>query len=271
MRLAVVVSKQASLKRPHETRAESAGRQTAQGCTEAYKGAIGRERMPASMSPDENRRYAPATLRNRDPILEVLRPVLPPSGLVLEIASGTGEHVVHFARALPGLDWQPSDPSVEARGLIAGWTAAEGLANVLPPLDLDVASDDWPIARADAIICINMQSDSCESQKSAIYDACLCINMVHISPWAATVGLFRGCAKHLIAGAPLILYGPYLEADVETAPSNLAFDRSLKERKAEWGLRNVADVDRVAADFGFGRTLRVEMPANNLMLIYCKS
>ncbi|HUD94121.1 DUF938 domain-containing protein [Sphingobium sp.] len=222
---------------------------------------------PVSAGQPDLRRHAPATERNRDAIVAILRDALPASGLVLEVASGSGEHAVHFAGAFPDLDWQPSDPDPAALASIAAWRANAALSNLRQPIRLD-AADDWPIAHADAILCINMQSNSCEGATSAGYAACLCINMVHISEWAATVGLFRGCANLLPSGAPLILYGPYIESDVETAPSNLAFDRSLKERNSEWGLRDVADVDRVAADFGFERTRRVEMPANNLTLIY---
>jgi hypothetical protein len=193
------------------------------------------------------RQHAPATARNREPILGILREVLPETGLVLEVASGTGEHALHFAAALPGLTWQPSDPSPEARASIAAWAAEAGLDNLAPPLDLDAAAADWPIARAAAVVCINM---------------------VHISPWEATVGLFSGCAKVLSADAPLVLYGPYLDEDVATAPSNLAFDRSLRERNPAWGLRDVAEVDRLAREHGFARTNRYEMPANNLTLVY---
>lgn len=193
------------------------------------------------------KRYAPATLRNRDAIAAVLADWLPPTGTVLEIASGSGEHIVHFASAFPALDWQPSDPDPAALTSIAAWSAESALANIHPPLALDAAAPDWPVARADAI---------------------LCINMVHISPWEATIGLFRGSAKHLAPDAPVILYGPYLEEAVETAPSNLAFDRSLKERNPAWGLRKLADVDRVAQEFGFERTRRYAMPANNLTVVY---
>jgi hypothetical protein len=196
---------------------------------------------------NDARQHAPATERNREPILAVLREVLPQRGVVLEIASGTGEHAVHFAHALPRLTWQPSDPSPDARASIAAWIAASGLASVAEPLALDAAAPDWPIARA---------------------DAALCINMVHISPWKATVGLFRGCSKVLVQGAPLILYGPYLEGDVETAPSNQDFDHSLKARNPEWGLRRVEDLDRLAEEWGFQRSHRYEMPANNLTLVY---
>mgnify|MGYP003576203042 FL=1 len=215
-----------------------------------------------------NKCHAPATLRNRDAIAAVLADWLPSAGTVLEVASGSGEHIVHFAATFPHLSWQPSDPDPAGLTSIAAWRAEAGLNNITSPLALDASSREWPVEQADAILCINMQSDSCDPQKSTIYAACVCINMVHISEWAATVGLFRGCAKLLPAGAPLILYGPYLEDGVETAPSNLAFDRSLKERNPAWGLRNVADVDRMAAEYGFTRTRRVGMPANNLMLIF---
>lgn len=194
-------------------------------------------------------RHSPATARNRDAILAVLRGVLPPAGLVLELASGTGEHVRHFAAHLPGLIFQPSDPYPDARASIAAWCA--GLANVRPPLALDAAAPDWV-----------------DDYAAPGADACVCINMVHISPWAATIGLFRGAARLLPADAPLILYGPYLEGGIDTAPSNLAFDQSLKARNPEWGLRHLDDIDRLAAENGFARTERLAMPANNLTLIY---
>jgi hypothetical protein len=214
------------------------------------------------------RRHAPATSRNREPILAILCEELPPSGRVLEIASGTGEHAAAFAAALPQIMWQPTDPDSDALASIAAWRDAEGSPNLLAPFALDAAAPVWPVEQADAVVCININSNSCDQQKSAIYDACVCINMVHISNWTATVGLFKGCAKVLAPGAPLILYGPYIEDGIDTAASNMEFDRSLKERNPEWGLRNVADMDKVAAEFGFKRTTRVEMPANNLMLIY---
>jgi Protein of unknown function (DUF938) len=193
------------------------------------------------------RQHAPATARNRQPILAVLREVLPPEGTVLEVASGTGEHVVHFARALPGLRWQPSDPSAEARESIAAWSAAEAATNVLAPLALDAAGPDWPIAQADAV---------------------LCINMIHISPWAASQGLMRGAAGILPAGAPLVLYGPYRRAGRELEPSNAAFDESLKQRNPAWGLRLLEDVIELAADCGFGLGSVIEMPVNNLAVVF---
>jgi hypothetical protein len=193
------------------------------------------------------KRHASATARNREPIAAVLAEELPASGLVLEIASGTGEHAVHFARAFPALDWQPSDPDPDALESIKGWRAEGALPNVASPLKLDASAAAWPIEHAAAV---------------------LCINMVHISPVDATVGLFAGSAGVLAIGSALVLYGPYIEDDVETAPSNLAFDASLKARNPEWGLRSVAWLDDVAARHGFARTRRVAMPANNLALVY---
>lgn len=197
----------------------------------------------------DQRLHYTATDRNRDPILEVLRRILPARGLVLEIASGSGEHVVHFARALPGLTFQPSDPEAKALDSIAAWIAHEGVGNVRAPALIDASSQAWPIAAADAI---------------------LCINMVHISPWRATQGLFAHAGAMLPAGGPIYLYGPYRRRDVETAPSNEAFDVSLKSRNPEWGLRQVEDVAELAAAHGFGPAEIVEMPANNLSVIFRK-
>lgn len=162
------------------------------------------------------KRTAPAVGRNREPIAAVLAEELPSAGLVLETASGTGEHAVHFARTFPALEWQPSDPDPEACASIAAWRGEAGLANLREPLALDAARPPWPVARADAV---------------------LCINMAHISPLAATEGLLEGATALLAPGAPLVLYGPYLEAEVETAPSNLEFDAWLKRQNPEFGLR----------------------------------
>lgn len=189
----------------------------------------------------------PATRRNRDVILEVLRTVLPASGLVLEIASGSGEHVVHFAQALPALSFQPSDPETDAVQSIAAWTRECSTANILPPLVLDAAEDNWPVTAADAI---------------------LCINMIHIAPWRATQGLMRGAAKLLKAGAPLYLYGPYRQTSVVTAPSNEAFDASLTSRNAEWGLRDLDVVAEAAKAAGFSAPSVTQMPANNLSVAF---
>jgi len=195
------------------------------------------------------KRHAPAAGRNREPIAAVLTEELPSAGLVLEVASGTGEHAVHFARTFPHLLWQPSDPDPAARDSIATWREDEGLANLLGPLALNSADPVWPIERADAV---------------------LCINMAHISPLAATEGLVAGATRLLAPGAPLILYGPWIESNVETAPSNLAFDADLKARCPEWGLRQVEWLDRIAEEAGFHRTRRVAMPANNVTLVYRK-
>ena len=193
------------------------------------------------------KRHAPAAARNREPIAAVLAEELPAAGLVLEVASGSGEHAIHFAEAFPTLTWQPSDPDPAARASISAWREEAGLANLLPPLDLDAAGADWPIERADAL---------------------LCINMTHISPQRATEGLIAGAARLLPDEAPLIVYGPYLEDGIETAPSNLEFDASLRARNAEWGLRQVLWLDELASRHDFARTRRVAMPANNLTLVY---
>ncbi|WP_347341136.1 DUF938 domain-containing protein [Sphingomonas sp. TREG-RG-20F-R18-01] len=200
--------------------------------------------IPAEAEGGE-RRHAPATLRNRMAIADVLREILPAAGVVLEVASGSGEHAAYLAQEFPALDWQPSDPDPAALRSIAAWCA--GIANVAPPLDLDAAAPEWPIERADAV---------------------LCINMVHISPWHATLGLLAGAVRLLAPGAPLILYGPFLQRDVTTAPSNLTFDESLRVRDPRWGLRQVESIEQVAAGHGFVRDRLIEMPANNLMLVF---
>jgi SAM-dependent methyltransferase len=193
-------------------------------------------------------RSAPAALRNRDAIAAVLRESLPVSGLILEVASGTGEHALHFARLFPGLEWQPSDPDSEARASILAWCESAGLPNLRRPVALDAASDRWPVERADAL---------------------LCINMVHISAWRETEGLMRGAGRVLReAGAPLILYGPYRREGVETAPSNEAFDASLRSRNPQWGLRDVEAVAGEAERHGLRLDKLIEMPANNLTLIF---
>lgn len=201
------------------------------------------------MTPDTNalRLSAPAADRNKQPILDVLARVLPPRGLVLEIASGTGQHVVHFAAALPGLEWQPSDPEAEARRSIAGWTAGAGLANVRAPLALDVHDAPWPVAHADALVCINM---------------------IHIAPWSATAALFAGAASVLPPGAPLVLYGPFRRGGRHTAPSNAAFDASLRARNPEWGVRDLEETGAVGAAHSFALDEVVAMPANNLTAVF---
>lgn len=195
----------------------------------------------------EAKRHAPATARNRDAIIAVLQQVLPASGLVLEIASGTGEHIVKFAGQFPALTWQPSDYDRLGLASIAAWSAEAGRPNLRQPVQLDASADDWPLDQADAI---------------------LCINMVHIAPWAATQGLVAGAGRLLPQNGLLYLYGPYLRAGVETAPSNLAFDANLKAQNPDWGLRDLDAVVDLAANHGLHLEQLVEMPANNLSLIF---
>jgi SAM-dependent methyltransferase len=190
---------------------------------------------------------APAVARNREAILAALRDVLPASGTVLEVASGTGEHVVHFAAALPALTWQPSDPEPAYRRSIAAHARAAGLANLRPPLDLDAASAPWPIRRTDAI---------------------LCINMIHIAPWAATLGLMEQAGRILAPGGPLFLYGAFRENGRHTTDSNAAFDADLQMRDPRWGVRDFEAVVRVAEDRGLRLDRRLALPANNLGLVF---
>ena len=196
-----------------------------------------------------SRRSAPAALRNREPIAAVLRRWLPEQGTVLEVASGTGEHSVYFARQFPDLDWQPSDLHPDALKSIAAWREEQRLPNLREPIVIDAAAPEWPIERADAV---------------------LNINMVHISPWASALGLLDGAARLLAAGSPLILYGPWISASIETAPSNLAFDSDLRARDPEWGLRSVEDFAAEALARGFVLVEQTPMPANNLMLLFRK-
>lgn len=193
---------------------------------------------------DDDRISAPSALRNRDAILEVLRLQLPTAGRVLEIASGTGEHVAHFAAAMPGLQFQPSDPDPQRRASIDSW--AHGLANVQPAIDLDVTAP-WPELHVDAVICINM---------------------LHIAPWAAAEALFAGAAHALVPNGQLILYGPFKIQGAHTTPSNAAFDADLRARNAEWGLRDLTEIAALAARFAFTLPKRLDMPAHNLCLIF---
>ena len=197
----------------------------------------------------DDRRSAPHVARNAAPIAEFLAGILPDRGMALELASGSGEHILQFARTFPRLLWQPSDPEPAALRSIEAWRAESGLFNLLPPISLDVRAADWPAPQADAI---------------------LCINMIHISPWSATVGLMRGAGRLLGEGAPLYLYGPYRREGVETAPSNEAFDESLKARNPEWGLRALEAVEAEAGKHGLQLDRVVEMPANNLSLLFRK-
>lgn len=198
------------------------------------------------MSEEEDPRLDyPATGRNRDAILAVLREVLPASGTVLELASGSGQHVAHFAAALPNLHWQPSDRSPELLASIAAWTGE--LANVADPLPLDVISSHWPIARCHAV---------------------MCANMIHIAPWQACLGLLDGVARTLDRDGPLCLYGPFKRKGVHTAVSNEAFDRSLQERDPAWGVRDLDEVAKEANDRGFALDRVFDMPANNLTVVF---
>ena len=193
---------------------------------------------------------SPSAERNKDPILTVLGTVLPAQGSVLEIASGTGQHVCYFAAELPGLRWQPTEPEEASREAIVIRLRESGLANVEPPIALDVHEPRWPVA--------------------STYDAVVCINMVHISPWSATHALLRGAARHLGPGGQLVLYGPFLENGTAVA-SNLEFDASLKRRNPDWGLRDLDEVTRLAATHGLQRRKLVRMPANNLTLVFSRS
>jgi len=189
----------------------------------------------------------PAAVRNAPFLIDVLRRVMPADGLVLEIASGSGYHAAAFARAFPHLRWQPSEPEPAARASIAAHVDDAGAANLLPPLALDVLQSPWPVAHADAVVCINM---------------------MHISPWRATEALFAGAARLLDREAPLLSYGPYILHGDFIAESNVAFDASLKARNPEWGLREVDDVAAAAAAAGLRLDEIVPMPANNLSLIF---
>jgi cyclopropane fatty-acyl-phospholipid synthase-like methyltransferase len=193
------------------------------------------------------KRHAPAAARNRDPILAVLRTVLPETGRVLEIGSGTGEHAVHFARNLPGIEWQPSDVHPEWLASIEAWRADEGIGNMLPPLRLEVRDHDWGAANVVALVSINM---------------------IHIAPWECCEALFAGAARLLPAGAPLVLYGPFCFDGEFTAPSNAAFDEELRRRDPSWGVRDLTVVTRVARTAGFDRESVTAMPANNHTIVF---
>ncbi len=191
------------------------------------------------------RRTAPAAQRNADPIREVLERVLAP-GLVLEIASGTGQHAAHMARALPAVTWQPSDVDAHALASIAAWVESAGLPNLRPPIELDVTDDPWPVSAPSAVVCINM---------------------IHIAPWSAALALFRGAASVLPAGGLLYTYGPY-RFDGITAPSNDSFDSSLRAHDSSWGVRDVRDLEAAAAAVGLRLDEVVAMPANNHSLVF---
>lgn len=202
-------------------------------------------------APPPGARTSPSTARNREPILRILEPRLSAGARVLEIASGAGEHAVFLARALPHVRWRPTDRDAEARASIAAWRAAADLPNLEAPLALDASDPDgWPDDPADAIVCINM---------------------IHIAPWTAAEGLMIGAGRQLPAGGQLFLYGPFVETDVATAPSNLAFDESLRARDPAWGLRRLDEVTALAARHGLALAERIAMPANNLTLVLTRA
>jgi hypothetical protein len=203
----------------------------------------------AAMTPDL-RRHAAATERNREPILAVLRRILPANARVLEVASGTGQHAVFFAAALPGTQWQPSDRDDECLASIAAWTGSEGITNVAPPVRLDVAANNWPVGTFDAIFFANL---------------------IHIAPWQACVGLMCGAGAHLRAGGVLAIYGPFKLGGVHTAPSNAAFDADLRMRDPAWGVRDLESVTAEARANGLTFEERVAMPANNQTLVFRKT
>jgi SAM-dependent methyltransferase len=193
------------------------------------------------------RLYRPHVPRNRDPILDVLRRALPTPGLVLEVASGSGEHAAYFAKRLPSLSWQPTDPDPLALASIAAHRTASDAPNLLAPLRLDATSEQWPVERADALVCINM---------------------IHISPWSASEGLMAGARRTLRAGGVVYLYGPYQIEGRHTAQSNQEFDAWLRSQNSQWGVRNLADMTDLAGRHGFALTETVPMPANNLSIIF---
>lgn len=202
------------------------------------------------MSEQDARRRAPATERNRGPILEVLQRVWAAPASILEIASGSGEHAIAFARALPHLQWQPTDVDDAALASIDAWREDAALTNVLPAIRLDVRAPTWPSISATGLFCANM---------------------IHIAPWACTLGLFDGAARLLPVDARVVLYGPFAIDGAHTAPSNAAFDRDLRSRDASWGVRDLADVLRVAGEAGFREVERVAMPANNLTVVLARA
>lgn len=193
------------------------------------------------------KRHAPATERNREPLLAVLREVLPTSGTLLEIASGTGQHAAFFAQAFPGLAWQPTDIGPQDLQSIEAWRAEAALPNLRPALRLDVCEERWPVEAADAV---------------------LCVNMIHIAPWEACQALMRGAGRVLSPGGCLVLYGPYFVEGRPTAPSNIAFDESLRGRNPAWGVRELGAVTAEALGAGLSRERVVDMPSNNLTVVF---
>jgi hypothetical protein len=218
--------------------------------------------MSVSSSDPDRRQYAPATDRNREPILSVLQEVLPASGTVLEISSGTGQHAIFFAPRLAPRRWLPSDVNPIALESIAAWQFHHPCETLYPPVELDVCQATWPIEPS----CPPALADT-DFEVSSI-QAIVNINMIHISPWAATLGLFAGAQRLLPIGGVLYLYGPYKRNGQHTAPSNAEFDVSLRSRHSEWGIRNLEDVIETAIAHQFTLSTVVEMPANNLSVVF---
>ncbi len=198
---------------------------------------------------DYRRRVAAAAERNREPILAVLKRVLPETGTVLEVASGTGQHAAHFAPQFPDVVWQPTDPDPDMRDSIAAWVAGTPSENLRMPLDLDICAGDWPLENAAAVIAVNL---------------------IHIAPWDVCLALTEGAGRILDPGGVLILYGPYKMDGRHTAPSNAAFDESLRRRDPGWGVRDLDDVTAAAAAAGLGLADTIPMPANNLSVVFRK-
>jgi cyclopropane fatty-acyl-phospholipid synthase-like methyltransferase len=196
---------------------------------------------------EDARRFAPAVARNKAAITEVLGRHLPASGLVLEIASGSGEHALHFAEHFPALTFQPTDADAAALASIAAWRDEARLTNLLPPLMLDVMADVWPMQKADVLVCINM---------------------IHIAPWEATAALMQGAARSLPPNGMLFLYGPFKQGGAHTAPSNAEFDASLRAQDVRWGVRDLGAVAEIARAAGFAAPMVEAMPANNLSVIF---
>jgi SAM-dependent methyltransferase len=201
----------------------------------------------------DGRHFSPSAARNSGPIREVLERVLPKSGTALEIGSGTGEHVVCFAKALPGLVWQPSDPNPASRASIAAWTAVEGLANIHAPVAIDTRQAIWDV------------------EKHAPFAAVVSLNMIHIAPWGSALGLLAGAGRLLGPDGVFYLYGPFMWGGEHTAPSNAAFDADLKRRDPRWGVRDIDDLIGEAAPHGLGLREVIEMPANNLSLVFVRT
>lgn len=199
--------------------------------------------------------HSPAAERNREPILRALKQILPPQGLALEIASGTGQHVAHFAAGLPGWVWQPSDAQPDAFDSIGWWCAQAGVRQVKAPIQLNVMASPWP--------CVDRPFKQS-------FDAIFCANMLHISPWATCAALMQGAARHLTPAGRLLVYGPFLEPGTPTSPGNQDFDQSLRQRDPSWGIRQLDDVAQEASRAGLRLHQRIEMPTNNLLLAFVR-